>query len=152
MPNYTPALSADDIREAFMDFGVFGAKFYDELYALIARPWLDKFGPSFRAFRRHMLKIPDYAAEANDCDDFVADARFWASVLHRNNRRDAALAFGRCVYTPADQLGLTKPVLHAICVAACRDRGAIVPVFFEPQEPGIITMTYEEISSASLEF
>lgn len=147
MPDFPPTVSPDEILDGWMDYGIFShqVRFLRSHYALLSLEWFQDYFPrSFQAFRERLMGLPEYR-ENNLCIDFSKDSIFWATVLNRHTRGDAALAIGECIYTP-DKPGPD----HFIAVGAYRDGKSILPVFFEPQRPAVISLTWNEIGTASI--
>lgn len=148
--DYPPTVAPLDIRKGFSvhsEGNIFDVEFRGEKFALPSLTWLDRFAESFRQFQEAMLLLPGYDLDSNKCTQFMNDALYWASVLHRNTRQDSVLAFGECLYQPD-----TPGPMHALCVAACREYGQIVPVPWEPQTRRRVNLSLTEWSTAEITF
>jgi hypothetical protein len=117
----------------------------DSQYALPDAEWIAGiFAPSFHRLLQ-AAKIGQWAAEANDCDDFARLAAAYAGILHARTAAGLAvkcgLAFGEIVVW--HDAVLRKG--HALNLFVSKnDAGALGVKFFEPQTQQIVTLAEDE--------
>lgn len=130
--------------------------FRHDLYALPAWDWLDKDFSAALLLDQERLGIREYVGATNNCTDFALHAMSLARIMNAHAQQVASDCFGDFGYIKTQ--GLDVPGGHRINFAilpmsaipsaypAAND-GTRGLVLYEPQLPGIVALTQEELDS-----
>lgn len=136
-------ISASDIVRVFADAGILSAvcSVADRDFVCFEQDFLEhEFSAGLQEFQWN-LGLYGFEDEANDCDDFAADANFYARLVHRrapNRPAKRALAAGRlyCQLTPGD-----AKTNHAIDWFIVNTPAGLRLVTYEPQRQAVFGLS-----------
>ncbi len=145
-----PTIASDNLIELLSKnkiAGDLGSLTLDSTYSLPTKDWVvNDFAPKYMDFIKQM-KISDYTTEENDCDNFSLAAKFYANVLHHQEKsmaKHTGIAFGEFGYTQS-----MNGSNHAIDIILTQETNKtnIVILFFEPQTGQLVNLTQKEYES-----
>ena len=122
----------------------------DDLYALPSEIWLREVFFTNLKFVQDQLGVYTYEETVNDCDDFGRFCSAYARLLHARTKErppGTALAVGdMCYYSVAPSV-TDSGRKHYINLAICKVDDKLVVLFIEPQLPGFVKLTPEQLEN-----
>lgn len=139
-------ITAAQLAEVFEQAGIssFLGSIADKSYCCFALDFIQKEFSAGLAKFQFDLGIKDYKPEENDCDDFAADASFYARLLHRRDKdrpRGAGLACGKFYFRRDDGVN------HAIDWFVVNTPDGLRLIKYEPQQCAVLGLSEAETTS-----